>query len=255
MYTDEDRRRLLESRHDLAALENPTTLTDDPDHKQALVASRAELLARRDALRSAASLVSKEKSETDVERAGLQGAVTALLGKYRFVRGKVEDALLNVDPDSAPPPAEMLRRTRLFDRVFRHTLSDLVRSSQRSVVEMLGGVAEALAGEKDLAPLGYAAPFAAAHAAAEAVAAELDRETGEDTAAMTALRAAREELDRASHANALLVESVLVRASREAELGRFVLAQDAAYAARRAARVPIQQEEGAGAIDTEPPPA
>lgn len=254
MYTDEDRRRLLESRHDIGACEDAAVLTQVPAYKDAVVASRAELVTCRDALLTAAALVSKEKSETDLERAKLQEAVAALIRRYGFVRGKVQDGLLNVDPDNPLPASEMLRRTRLFERVFRAVPSDLERASQRTAIEKVGGVVKALTDEDDLKPFNFAATLAVAKATAEAAAKSFDRETSEDAAAMTGLRAAREAHDSAAEAHALLVSSVLVRAGRSQEVGSFILSRDAAYAARRAARVPIDEEEGVSVIDTEPPP-
>lgn len=255
MYTDEDLRRLLESRHDIGACEDAKAVTTNPAYQDAVVASRAELVTRRAALKAAAALVSREKSETDAERAGLQGAVTALVRRYAFVRGKVQDGLLNVDPESPLPSTELVRRQRLFDRVFRAVVSDLERASQRTVIETLAGVVKALDEEDDLAPFKLAATLGAALTKADAAARSLARETGEDAAAMTALRTAREELDRAADAHALLVTSVLVRAGRQQETGQLILAKDPAYAARRAARAPIQEEEGAVAVDAEPTPA
>ncbi len=133
MYTEEDRRRLLESRHDLGALAEPGALTDNKAMLDAAVASRDELAVAREALRLAASSIDRE-----------------------------------------------------------HT-----------------------------------------------------RETSEDADAMKALRAAREAFDRSASANSHLMESILVRQRREAELGRFVLAREAAYAARRANHTPISAEPGA----------
>ena len=60
-------------------------------------------------------------------------------------------------------------------------------------------------------------------------------------------------MDRAAEAHALLVKSILTRAGRKEELGRYILAADPAYAARRAARAPIGEEPGIGEVDAETP--
>ncbi|MRG91828.1 hypothetical protein [Polyangium spumosum] len=254
MYTDEDRRRLLESRHDISACDNPALLTPKPTFQSAVLESRDELASARVGIQSATGLVSRERTETDTERARLEEAVLACVRRYAFVRGKVQDVLLNVDPDMPLPASERERRQRLFDRVFGTTPSDLGRMSQGNIVEVAGGVADALAKEPDLAQLGLAEGLAIAHAAARDAAKELNREADEDTQAMLGLRAARDAFDRAASAHALFVESLLARSGRKDEIGQFVLARDAAYAARRAARVPVSEEPGANEID-EPPVA
>ncbi len=251
MYTDEDRRRLLESRHDIAACENTILLSTNPAMQSAVAASRDELALARAALQSAAALTARERTETDAERARLEETVSAAVRRYGFVRSKIQDTLLNIDPDAPLPASEMERRQRLFGRVFRVAPSDLERLGQGSIIELVGGVADALDKEPDLAPLGLASALAAAHAAARNAAKELNRETDEDAQAMTTLRAARESFDRASSAHALLIESILVRNGRKEDFGRFILARDPAYAARRAARVPVTEEPGAAEI--EPP--
>jgi len=253
--TDEDRRRLYESRHDLDAASNPARLTDHPAFLPALAASHGALQSSRDGLKAAAALVVQEKGETDAERVKLQQALAQARLRYGFIRAKVQDALLNIDPDAPIATSEIDRRSKLFQRIFRVAPSDLERVSQGALIEILGSVAGALASEPDLAPLGHAQALAAQHAAAVTAAGDLDRETDEDAQAMVGLRAAREAFDRAAEAHALLVESVLVRAGRAQDLGRFVLARDPAYAARRAARAPLGDEPDIGGVDAEPPPA
>ncbi len=43
-------------------------------------------------------------------------------------------------------------------------------------------------------------------------------------------------------AHELLVESILVRGNRRDDVGQYILSRNAGYAARRAARVPVNQE-------------
>lgn len=249
MYTEEDRRRLLESRHDISAVARPVTLTPHATFQMAIVASRDELAQERNALESAAGRVSRERGETDTERAKLADSVAALVRRYAFVRGKVQDALLNVDPDIVINATEIERRKRLVERTFRLSQSDLERLAQGAIIEYVGTVVEALGTEPDLVPLGYATSFGAVHQSAKSDAHEFSRETNEDAQAQIALRGARDTFDRAAYAHTLLVESILVRHNRKDELGQFILSRNAAYAARRAARVPIDEEPGSNDVD------
>ncbi len=253
MYTEEDSRRLLESRHDIAAVEKPVTLSPNATLQLAIVASRDELAQERVALQSATALVAREHTETDAERAGLAESIAALVRRYAFVRGKVQDALLNVDPDVVVNASELERRKRLVDRTFRLSQSDLERLAQGAIIEFVGVVIEALNAEPDLQPLGYGSSFAAVHHAAKNDAQEFRREANEDAQAMNSLRAARDAFDRAAYAHTLLVESILVRHNRKDELGGFILSRNAAYAARRAARVPVSEEPGGGDVDAPQP--
>ena len=250
MYPEEDRRRLLESRHDIAAGQKPSDLSPMPAMQKAAAASRDELAAADAALRSACAHAAREHTETDVERAKLGNAMTTAVRKYAFIRGKVQDALINVDPDAPLPASEIERRERLFARVFRVAGSDLERMGQGTIIEFLSGVADALNHEPDLKPLGHASSLIGAVAAAKNAAKELNREVDQDAEAMTHLRSARDAFDRAAKAHALQVESILVRHGRVEEIGRFVLTRDPAYAARRAARVPVAEEPGAAEVET-----
>jgi hypothetical protein len=255
LYTEEDRRRLLESRHDIGAVDKPMTLTPHANFQLTIVASRDELAQERVALQSAAARVAREHSETDAERAKLAESIAALVRRYTFVRGKIQDALLNVDPDIGVNATEIERRTRLFERTFGLAPSDLERLAQGAIIEFVGTIVEALETEPDLKPLGYAASFAAIHNAAKSDVQEFNRETNEDAQAMNSLRNARAGLDRAAYAHALLVESILVRQNRKDELGQFILSRNAAYSARRAARVPVAEEPGGGDVDAPLPAA
>lgn len=252
MYTEEDRRRLLESRHDLGAIADSAALTDNKAMQAAAIASRDELAVSREALRLAAAAVDREHGETDTERLKLSTMLTLLTRRYGFVRSKVQDVLLNVDPDANLAATEIERRQRLVNRVFGVATSELERLGQGALIERLGSVIEALTTDPDLTPLNHAESLGTAYKAAQEAAQSLNRETDEDADAMKALRVAREALDRSASAHSQLLESILVRQKREAELGRFVLAREAAYAARRAAHTPISEEPGAGDVGPAP---
>jgi len=130
--------------------------------------------------------------------------------------------------------------------------SDLARAATGVAIETFGIVADALATEPDLKPLGFATDMSTTHKAAVDAARALNRETDEDSAAMKSLREARVNFDRAAHGHARLMEGILVHEGKEAQLGQYVLAKDPMYAARRAAQVPISEEPGAGDIESEP---
>ena len=245
MLTEEDRRRLYESRHNLGAAAKPEIITASPAQQSAIAESAADVAIARDVLAAAAATVDREKGETDAERTKLQQASAAAIRRYGFIRGRVDAALLNVDPDAPLPAGELDRRRRVIERQFKLAPSDFERIALGATLETLGSVAGALESDPDLKPLGLAPSLAAAHAVAVAAAKELNREVDEDAMAMAALRDARDDFDRAGRAHALLIESVLVRAGREGELGRYVLARDPAYAARRAAGKPVAEEPGA----------
>jgi hypothetical protein len=253
MYTDEDRRRLLESQHDIAAVDKPATLSASNTTQSSITESRDELKDARKALQSAAHSVIRERSETDAERAKLDQALSTLVRRYGFIRVKVQDALLNIDPEITVSATEIERRTRLIERIFPLNPTELGRMAQADLIEFTSAVAHALSSEPDLKPLAFADSFATAYSHAKTAANELRRETSEDAQAMTTLRNARNTFDCSASAHALLVESILVRNHRKDDIGQFILARNAAYAARRAARAPISDEPGANNVDQPAP--
>lgn len=242
MYAEEDQRRLHESRHDLAAAETPANLTTDAKMKAAVVVSRDELSAGRTALESAASNAARERTETDAERAKLEQAIATAIRRYGFIRGKVQDALINIDPELVISAEEIERRSKLWHQVFRHAPSDLQREGQGTIIEFIASVATALHDDPDLKPLGFASSLNTAVDLAKKAQKELGRETNEDAQAMTALRHARSVFDTAALAHELLVESILVRSNRRDDLGQYILRRNASYAARRAVRSPMSDE-------------
>lgn len=93
--------------------------------------------------------------------------------------------------------------------------------------------------------------FADAVDEAEAALRELQRETQEDIIATRALNAARAVFDRVHKAHTMLIESVLAREERLDEARRFIRRRDPAYAARRRARAPVEQEAEAAEVEAE----
>lgn len=246
--SEEDRRRLLEGRHDIHAMDDIHQVIAEPMSQQMLAFSKDALGAKREELLACVQTASRERSETDAERAKLQVAVADYARRYVYVRAKVQDALLNIPPDVELDPSEIDRRRKLFERYFRQTGSEIERGSVSWALETIGGIVQGLKTEPDLAPLGLDGVLSASHAAGLQAARDLNREVDEDSTAMQNLRAAREQFDRANKAHALLVESALVREGKGEMLGRYVLAKDAAYSARRAARAPLEKEPGAGEV-------
>ena len=248
MIANEDRQRLLESRHDIAAAV-PTSMTSNAAYQAAVTQSRDLLAARRAELLETAQTHSREKSETDAERAKLATAVGQAIRWYEFARDRAESRLLKIAPNVHVDGHEMERRQKLFARIFGTAPSSFSAQSARAVIETMGVVAEALANEPDLAPLKLDDDMRHAHQTAEAAALALNREIDEDSAAQKALRQIREAFDRAARAHARIVEGVLVHEGKETDLGQFVLSRDPAYAARRKANAPLADEPGAETIE------
>jgi hypothetical protein len=251
MIANEDRQRLLESRHDIAAAV-PTAITSNAAYQAALAQSRDHLAAKRTELHESAQTHSREKSETDAERATLATAVSNAVRWYEFIRDRAESRLLKIAPNVQVDVHEMERRQKLFARVFGIAPSGFSVQSSQAVIETIGMVTEALAKEPELAPLNLDDDLRKAHQAAEVAASALNREIDEDSAAQKALRQAREGIDRAARTHARIVEGVLIHEGKENELGQYVLARDAAYAARRKANVPLSEEPGAETIEQNP---
>ncbi|HRI68052.1 MAG TPA: hypothetical protein PK156_27635 [Polyangium sp.] len=248
MIANEDRQRLLESRHDIAAAE-PTSMTSNAAYQAAAAQSRDHLAAKRADLHQVAQTHSREKSETDAGRATLAAAVSNALRWYEFVRDRAESRLLKPAPNVHVDVHEMERRQKLFARVFGIAPSSFSAQSTQAVIETFGMVAEALTKEPDLVPLKLDDDMRNAHQAAEAAAVSLNREIDEDSAAQKALRQAREAFDRAARTHARIVEGILVHENKEDDLGQYVLSRDPAYAARRKANAPLSEEPGAETIE------
>jgi hypothetical protein len=118
---EEDRQRLLESGHDVAALVDAGQLTGDETLKRALVRSRERLALARVRLLEAVQKNFQESGETSQTRVDVETLARGALRQYGFVRGKVSDALLNVDPDEDPGSDEVAKRATVFASVFSKT--------------------------------------------------------------------------------------------------------------------------------------
>jgi len=253
MIYNEDRQRLHEGRHDTDAAKDPVVITGNPAYQAAVAQSRGTLASCRTALFDAATKASREKGETDTERMNLRNAIAECIAWYGYIRDQASNALLKPSPKNPVSAPEIDRRRKLLDRVFPSAPSELSDIAAGSAIEIFAGIAKAVAGEPDLKPLGFADDMTKAHEKAAGARANLDREANEDSEATQALRDARAAFDRASSAHALMVAGVLKHEGKDADIGRYVLAKNPAYAARRTAGVPIGEEPDIEPLEGEEP--
>ena len=246
---DEDRRRLLESRHDISALNNAEELTEDVSLQRALVRSRERLSDTRAALLGAVQHNLQESIETSSARVDLDKSVSAATKQYSFIRGDVEHRLLSDDPDAPRAPDEIEKGEAAFKAVF--TQASLRGLGPERLLEVLEEVAEAMIRDPKLAALGL-------HGRLERAAADLKprvvlwvREGAEDIEGTTSLRRARAAFDREHGGHALQVRSVLEREGSQHPPGRYLLSEDPAYRGRRRAGRPLNEEPGIEGVDEE----
>lgn len=245
--TLQDQARLLEGRYDVKAAQSPEQIAHTQAGQALLTESAADLSDHHQALRGALLAQARDLGETDAARAAAQAAIRDAVATYSFVRRKIKDALLNLPPDQARTTSaeEITLRARAIERVLgRHTGKINNQGVERQVT-LLTELAQAIAQDPILSAPGAHKGLEDAIARADAAQKDLSREQREDTDAMRALTTARDAFDRAASAHALLVRALLTRQGRESELGRFIKAQDPAYAARRRAQQPIEDEPDA----------
>lgn len=241
IITGEDLRRLVESRHDARACD-PSKLSASPQWQQSLAASCEALTQGHEALRRAALHAHVETQESDSARIGRASAVEAAGRQYRYVYQKARLALATDDPEDPMPEELLAERTKQFEQTFAAVPSSLEGLGSERAAEFLDQGARLL---KTFDPDEFGDLVRRLEQAAQRLHAANDqwrREVSEDRAATDALKLARAQHDRAAKVHALLVEAALVEQGREAELGRFLLAQDPAYRARRAAGLPVEED-------------
>lgn len=171
---------------------------------------------------------------------GRASAVEAAGRQYRYVYQKARLALATDDPENPMPEELLAERTKQFEQTFAAVPSSLEGLGSERVAEFLDQGARLL---RTFDPSEFDDLVRRLEQAAQRLHAANDqwrREVSEDRAATDALKQARAQHDRAAKVHALLVEAALVEQGREAELGRFLLAQDPAYRARRAAGLPVE---------------
>ncbi|GMV73033.1 MAG: hypothetical protein AMXMBFR77_28700 [Phycisphaerales bacterium] len=242
----EDVRLALEAGYAMRACANPAVIAASTGAQSAISESAAMLAGEVEAHRASVRAMQVDLGETEDARAGLGAARREALGRYQFVRAKAMDLLLNADPDEGPLSAEeRARREKGLARTLGATASDLQPIATRGLIEKLGLVAAALGEEPLLKGLGLTPKLEPAVKALEQANEVAEREVGEDRGAFQALEDRRASLQRCLTAHRLWVEAPLVAAGRRDDLGRYVLAADPAYSARRTAGKPVTEEPGA----------
>lgn len=243
----EDIRLALEAGYSARAAGDVAVITAAPGAQQAIAESAGGLAAEAAAHKAAVGALGVDLSETEDARAGLGAARQDAIRRYAFVRSTARQRLLTIDPDQGPPlsPAEQARRENGLARTLGLNASDLQERSTRDLVARLDVVTEALRSDPLLKDLGLLQSLEPSVGALRHASDTVDREIGEDRAAYALLESRRSTLQRKLSAHRLWVEAALVDADRRSELGRYVLAADAAYAARRQAGKPVSEEPGA----------
>ncbi|MEZ4437179.1 MAG: hypothetical protein R3F65_32705 [bacterium] len=261
---EEDGRRLLESHADIRAAKDPPAITDAPTLQSAVAYTAERLADARAALVIAIRENTRELGETADARGAGQKAAALGRNTWRYVRGRIEQHLLNPPPTDLPDPEELARREKLLARIAPQRTSDLGRMSPERVVEHLQALRAALdeeAVQRELHPMGIQPLAESLDRAIDGLMTALGalaREIDEDREATRALTDTRATLDQASTQHAMMIEVALRDAGRVDRIGRFVKGRDAAYRARRRAGRAVADEPGlAGAMDgtgIEPPP-
>jgi hypothetical protein len=137
VLADEDIRRLLEARHDVNAVEDPAVVATTPA-EAAMVAQYGNTLeAARSAHRRALGLLAGDLGETDEQYAKFIEAKAAAVTRYGHVRTKVQEFLLNPDPDEKISATELVRRGKVFTRSFGLSRTALEELAQDDLIETL----------------------------------------------------------------------------------------------------------------------
>jgi hypothetical protein len=243
-FTEEDQQRLWESGHDIAALRQAERLTSDPDFQRIAVKTRDELAHRREQLYQAALLNFQELKETRVESSRLDSARLRSIRLYGFVWDKLRGEWMASDPDHAADAAKLSQKRETLDRIFNTSIPALHKQSARQLATTLEALVEALAAHDELRRFGWHDRLALSVAGLLEALDAWQREVGENRVASHALRAARDNVERASQVHAAIVRAILLREDRLAELGAFLQAEDPSYRARRQSSRPISEEQG-----------
>ncbi len=261
---EEDGRRLLESHADIRAAQDPSAITDAAPLQGAIAYTAGRLAEARATLVDAIRESTRELGETAAARDAGQKAAAYGRGAWRFVRGRLEQHLLNPPPSALPERDELARRGKLLARIAPLRVSDLGRMGAERITGHLQALRAALdeqAVQRDLDGLALGPLAETLDDAIERLVTalgDLAREIDEDREAARSLADARSGLDGASTLHAMIIEATLRDAGRLDRLGRFVKARDPAYRARRrAGRAIADEPELSGAVDgtgIEPPP-
>ena len=246
----QDVARLIEGRSDVAASERLIGLLDVKEPLQRVYAETlgltgARLDAHRVSLREAVVKNSAELTETGDAGVALGAALRKVASRYKHLRGVVESAYLNPDPDLNVPAAELEQRKKIFDRAFAVAPTTLERMSNADILERSGFVLDLLNTQPQLVAADSAARYKADHDAAAQALKDWSRERKEDLEATVALNDARAALDSQATGHRLTVEAALWQLGRSADIGQFIKAREPGYASRREAGLPIVEEPDA----------
>jgi hypothetical protein len=245
MLGEEDVRRAVESAHDVEAIGDVKALTPHAQEQELLLFSLAELADAREGFMSAAAHNAEELRETDVIRVEILGKRDALYAHYGRAQHIASGLLVDADPDAPMSDAERERRERLISSVFTLNRASFRDGAADRLHSQLSALLLACEQNPELGALKLTRVIKPHIVKLGALLTDHQREQREDRQATASLNAARDVLDTAHRAHALAVESVLVRGGKRADLGRYLLARDASYLARRAAKKPINEEPGA----------
>ena len=237
----EDIQRLIETNHD-QSVDSANAVNND-EERASFEYTQGRLRERRVMYLQAVLLVRKEGAETTGAQARLHHAVDAAMAQYSFARTRTRADLLELDP-SAPKP-DLVEQARLegeWEQAFGVAPSLITKNGAAQQLARLETCCGLVALSAPLAAHAATAKLKALVEVAIEAQAKRSAEGKEDSEAMRALWAAREELDAAHKAHRLQVESLLVGQRRPERLGAFIKAEDPAYKARRRAQAPIEQD-------------
>lgn len=240
-----DQRYRYEAKHDAAACADVAKITGEPALQDALLWSCAHLTsaAQRHALAVAA--LQDELADSDRYRIALKTTREALWPHYLRVELGARAALLAPDPDQPLPADKQAEHELLIARTFTLDRKALERESYEKAWAKLDEVVRVCSTNPILKPLKLAKGLRTALDKYGANLEAWQADQREDRDAQDALKVARAQIATALATHRLLVLAALTQQGREAELGRYVRAADPAYAARRNASAPIEDEPDA----------
>ncbi len=245
--TEQDNKRLLESRYDLRAVSDSAKLTPSAAAQAHVQESAQTLAVSRETLRQAMLTVSRENNETDQARLAAYEIIEEAVVYYEYVRNEAHNRLFNL-PSSVRKKltdAQMQTRERTFQQYLGTAPGDVRAEAPARQLNALTQIADGLAKDELLSAFQLHGELSALIAQSDEANATLDRERAEDSQAVAALVAARAQFEIAASAHTKLIDSILTAQNRLSEWGRFTKAQDPAYAARRRAQTPIADEPDA----------
>ena len=251
MSAVEDKRRLIEARHDLDALEDLGAISTGEVQEAILEESRSLLSSARAAFVEALRAASRERMNAEKQADALKQAKGKAVERYRYVRRTVATALLAPDPDHPVSKEEMAEREKLIRGNFALNTDEFSSLSTDKMIATMGSLVDLMKENAALEALGLYDPV------------ERDKETlistrdacaevsGCGSSPQESVTAAREKLNTELQAHSLLVASIMLRAGLEGELGKFIKGRDPAYQVRRRDGASLDEEPEADAVEAE----